>query len=194
MVTRKSVRWFIFGAITVLGLCCFGSFQLVFKRCIFWTCAPGRDFTVLDLGIPSGYFPEGSQVGQMGYLSELDVAVENGHMDVFWYQGKGAAHYTVWRFGTEWQARSFIGSLMEMDQEFGLTTCADVSDIDVKADEHSLTCGWDRFGGYRADLNAKYDEYVISLNVVIDDRMSLEQFQQIVVFIDNQMKEKLSSQ
>lgn len=80
-----------------------------------------------------------------------------------------------------------------MDQEYGLVTCLDLSDVVVNADEYSLKCGWSRFGGYRADLNAKYEEYVITLNVVIDDEMSLEKFQKIVIFIDNQMNQKLSS-
>lgn len=193
MAAKKSVRWIILGTITVLGLCCFGSYQLLFERCVFWTCAPDRNFSVLDLGIPSSYFPENAVVGEIHYPSELDGAIEHGYQHVFWQRGNGLANYLVWRFGTEWQARSFIESLNQMDQKYGLTTCSALRDVEVKADKYSLTCGWDKFGGYRADLNAKYDEYVISLNVVINDRMSLEQFQQIVVFIDKQMQQNLSS-
>jgi hypothetical protein len=193
MATKKSMGWIILGAITVLGVCSFGSFQLLFKRCLFWTCAPDRNFSVLDLGIPSGFFPEGSQVGQMDYPSELDGAVENGHMDVFWQQGKGAAHYTIWRFGTERQAITFFKRVARMEQEFGLTPCSDFTNLSLTTSEHLLTCGWHKFGGYRADLNARYDEYVVAFNATIDDEMSLEQFEQVVVFIDNQMKQNLSS-
>lgn len=129
----------------------------------------------------------------MGYPSELGGAIEKGHMDVFWQQGKGAVHYTVSRFGNEWQAQSFIKSLNQMDQEYVLASCPDLSGTVLSADEYILGCGWSKFGGYRANLTAKYEEYVIALNVVIDDEMSLEQFQKIVVFIDNQMKQNLSS-
>jgi len=193
MAAKKSVRWIILGTITVLGLCCFGSYQLLFERCAFWTCAPTRSFSVLDLGIPSEFFPKGSQVGEMDYPSELDGAIEIGHMDVFWQQGKGAAHHTIWRFGTERQAVTFFNRMAGMEQEFGLTSCSDFMNLSLGATEYLLTCGWHKFGGYRADLNARYDEYVIGLNVVIDDVMSLEQFQQVVVFIDKQMQQNLSS-
>jgi hypothetical protein len=193
MATKKSVGWILLGRIIVLGICSFGSFQLLVKRCLFWTCAPDRNFSVLDLGIPSSYFPENSVVGEIDYSSELDGATEHGHQQIFWRKGNGLANYLVWRFGTEWQAQSFIESLNQMDLKYGLTTCSELRDVEVRADEYSLTCGWDRFGGYRAELNAKYEEYVIALNVVIDGEMSLEQFQQVVVFIDNQMQQKLSS-
>lgn len=193
MAAKKSVGWIILGAIVLVAVCSFGSFQMLFKRCLFWTCVPDRNFSVLNLGIPSIYFPENAVVGEIDYSSELDGATEKGHQQIFWRRGNGLANYLIWRFGTEWQAQSFIESLNQMDQEYGLTTCSDLRDVEVKADEYSLTCGRDKFGGYRADLNAKYEEYVITLNVVIDDEMSLEQFQQLVVFIDNQMQLKLSS-
>lgn len=129
----------------------------------------------------------------MGYPSELDGAIEKGHMDVFWQQGKGAAHYTIWRFGTQWRATTFFNRVASMEQGFGLTACSDFMNLSLTTSEHSLTCGWHKFGGYRADLNARYDEYVIAFNATIDDEMSLEQFQQIVVFIDNQMQQNLFS-
>jgi len=191
MVTKKSWRWIMVGAITVICLCCLGFFQLLLKRCIFWTCAPNRDFSVLDLGIPSSFFPEGSQVGEMNYPSDWLGAIENGHMDVHWKQGMGAAHYTIWRFGTEGQAVSFLKRMNITDQEFGLTPCSGFKSLSLVANDHMITCGWHKFGGYRADLNARYEEYVIALNVILDEKMSMEQFQKIVIFIDNQMRQKL---
>ena len=60
------------------------------------------------------------------------------------------------------------------------------------ADQYILSCGWSDFGGYRAVLVAQYNEFVISLNSVIDEEMSFEDFKRIVTYIDEDFGERLN--
>jgi hypothetical protein len=52
--------------ITAIGLIvffiCLISYQLVVNNCLWWNCAPDRDFTVYDLNLPDELFPPNAQV------------------------------------------------------------------------------------------------------------------------------------
>ena len=179
-------RWI--GLLSVAGLffiCSIVGYQLFFRQCLFWACVPTRSFTVFDLGLPMDFFPEDTLDTSMFRPSESLGAIESGTMNIFWREGKGSAVYNVWRFSTEERASKFFKALSND------TSYPEQDELKVRsriADEYAAGCGLSQFGGYRCDVIARYKEFTISFNATIDHEISVEQFEQIVIYIDEQMR------
>lgn len=169
---------------------CFGFYQLIRFRCFLWTCVPSRNFTVFALELPSDFFPDGAIVNALHPSSESFGALETGSMTVYWESGQGLAVYNVLRFGSEGGASKFYRGLTTLGDPFperdGLTFESEF------ADEFALGCGDSEFGGYRCSLRARYKEFALSFNSIIDEEMTRERFEEIVRFIDAQMVEHLN--
>jgi hypothetical protein len=154
---------------------------------------PDRGFSVLELGIPEGYFPQGAIINKMHYTHESEGALESGNMTIYWQRGDGLTVYNVWRFASKWKADFLYDSLNRINDEYG--TCPDGLKYEsIFADQYVISCGWSKFGGYRAVLVAKYKEFVISVNSVIDEEMSFEDFKRIISYIDEDFGERLNPQ
>ena len=60
------------------------------------------------------------------------------------------------------------------------------------ADEFAGGCGRsENFNGYRCNFAARYQEYVVNFHSIIDQEMSIEAFNEVIIFIDEQMKQYL---
>lgn len=55
-------------------------------------------------------------------------------------------------------------------------------------------CGFQRYFGYRCEFTARYDEYYVLFNAIIDDKMTKAAFIQIVEFLDSMFVQKVSSE
>lgn len=189
--TRKALIALSVLATVTTFLVCLAGYQLIFRGCVLSTCAPSRTFSVLELGLPAHLFPDGAEVNKMTQPSELLGAVEAGNMTVYWNGGEGLAVYDVERFGTERKAlhvyQALTDDLLVFAEDDPLEFNSDL------ADNYRLVCGPSEFGGYRCWYISRYSEYVLSLNATIDNKLSFEQFAQIVQYIDEQMEIRLSS-
>ncbi len=145
--------------LSVIGLffiCSIIGYQLFFRQCLFWTCAPARSFTVFDLGLPTDFFPEDALDSSMFRPSESLGAVESGTMNIFWHEGKGSAVYNVWRFSTEERASKFFKAL---SNDASYPEQDELKFRSQIADEYAIGCGLSQFGGYRCDVVVRYKEF-----------------------------------
>ncbi len=188
---RKVLAGFAILITIAIFLSCSVGYQLFFRGCILWSCAPPRTFSVFDLSLPTHLFPNESVINAMTQPSELLGAAEAANMTVYWNEGSGLAVYDVQRFATEPRAVHVYQALTE-----DLLVFSEHDPIEFSsqlADNYSLVCGPSEFGGYRCWFISRYAEYVLSLNATIDEKMSFEQFEHIVLHIDEQMKNRLGS-
>ena len=179
--------------ILALAIICVAAYQLQFRRCLLWTCASVRSFSISDLTLPASYFPPGAFVGPMAIEppSESGGAVESGIITVYWDDGKGGAVYNVFRFGTKAQASRFYARYSRL---FPYSEHSRLSLASQIANEYQAGCGYSKFGGYRCHLDARYEEFVISLNVTIDVEMTFEQFEKVADYLDEKMWRLLSKE
>lgn len=174
---------------SLIGLCVL-FYGLLVKKCLPGECAPKRNFVVTDLSIPKSFFPSTATVGVFDSPSESFGAVESASMNVFWRQGEGGSVYIVRRFATIEQAQRFLNALRS-DEIFPASP--DISYRSSTADSYYVGCGYSQFGGERCELLARYDEFVVAFNVTIDKLMTIQKFEEITIFIDNQISKKLTA-
>lgn len=154
--------------------------------CLLWACAPPREFSILDLSIPSHLFPEDAIINALEPDSETFGAREAGNMTVYWSSGRGLAVYIVWQFSSSTKAERFHRQLRLLDEPHYHPT-PDVTFNSQSADDLALGCGYSEFGGYRCVQTACYEEFVISFNSIIDDKMTTEQFEEVINYVDTRM-------
>ncbi|MCA9900692.1 MAG: hypothetical protein H6654_13490 [Ardenticatenaceae bacterium] len=172
-----------------ISVCMFGILGLIARSCLFLNCVPERAFNVLDLGLPSGLFPSEATGGSFSRPSTSEGAFETGFLSYNWLDGHGRATYEVWRFRTPAEAsRAFTavsGEGIYLEEK-------DFFYRSVVADEFAVGCGrLENFPGYRCNLGARYQEYAINFQSIIDPEMSMEMFNEVVIFIDEQMEKHL---
>lgn len=167
--------------------------QMLFQGCAWWECPPSRLFKVLDLGLPADIFPTGATYNTIHPLSEGEGARETGSQVVYWNQGDGRGIYIIRRFSTINEAsQSFTheenfftdpstGAPWKTSPTFHFTS--------VIADEFYMGC---KMGSEpRCGMAARYKEYVVSFNAVIDSKMTEQKFENIVIFIDSLFSQHL---
>lgn len=187
MTNRKII---LVGALTgfaSLMICVWAGYQLLFNGCLPWQCASSRSVSVLELDLPADIFPPGATIGPLHHPSENTGAKESGIKSVFWKGGDGAAIYNVWRFLTNEQASRFYAALVSDVMELREIHPF----VSTYAGESITRCGYSEFGGYVCDYTGRYQEFVLTFNVTIDDQMSLDEFEEAVAVVDEQIGEFL---
>lgn len=175
----------------VLGV--YATYKLVFHRCLLWTCAPARSFLIADLALPYDLFPANAYGSAFGPHRDSLGALETAYMTVFWREGNTTytSIYNVYRFGSEFQATRFLQRSLQDN------TFIDKSNIQFQssiADEYSAGCGYSIFGGgYSCMFRGRYEEFVISFFMTPSKGMSFNEFEQAIIFIDEQMKQYLAT-
>ena len=181
----KIVTALIVGSLLICGSVSYG---LILRSCFFLNCVEERSFNAVDLGLVPALFPPDAIVNPMNRPSTSEGAFESGSMSVYWREGNGIAGYHTWRFRKEEEAsRAFLaesgGSLYDGKS-------ADFYHSSI-ADEFAVGCGI-RWGfGYRCNLAARYQEYVVKFQSVIDQEMTHEMFNEVIIFIDEQIEHYL---
>jgi hypothetical protein len=145
-------------------------------------------FSVLEMSLPAALFPNDADYHPMHRARDSLPAIDSGIQTIYWSQLRGLATYNVERLPT-----------------LGLATRAYHFYADLSADsfyEHKLPqsptahdfiagCGISEFSGFRCVYTARYREYVATLSVVIDEKMKIEDFEEIVQFIDREFQQRL---
>jgi hypothetical protein len=162
---------------------------MLFRGCLFWNCPPRRSFTVFNLDLPASIFPENSAKSPLHQPSELSGAQDAAISTIFWNNGQGSAAYNVSRFGTEEKASARFHrswNFAPYPLHGNLTYRSQV------ADDFAIGCGNSPFGGYACMVVSRYEEFVLSFHAYMDDEaMTIERFQEIVIFIDQQMADRM---
>ena len=168
--------------------------QYFLQDCLWWNCAPERDFHVLELELPSSIFPDGVQISPIEPSSEGSGEIERGSQSIFWNSGNGLASYDINRYPTVNKAiriYEFDQSHM-VDSETGnlWVQPAELTYSSSKADQFFVACGnWS--GIDRCGMLVRYQEYEIFFRAVMDNQMTYSDFEKIIVYIDEQISSRL---
>jgi hypothetical protein len=175
----------------VIGSSCYLGFQALMKGCILWSCAPPRHFTVFDPELPISLFPDDSIQNSLHPLSELSGAQEASISNTYWNEGKGLAVYNIDRFSTDHRARQRFNTLVQMSE---IPLKANIARPHSVSDEFMTGCGYSEFGGDACMIIARYDEFVLSFVAYIDREMTVERFQRIATYIDEEMTQLMEKE
>jgi hypothetical protein len=171
--------------------------QLLIKGCWWWECAPTRTFDALDLGLPSTLFPANAQYYPIAYdRNAPSDTIGNGVQTIYWRNGKGI--YLVFQYPTTESAHKNHVWTRDYFFENGNTQ--------IQWNEHVLTykssyaddfysaCGILVDKDYRCGVVAQYQEFSVFFNTTITEEMTYDDFERIMVFIDQQMVKYLDTE
>src|SRR6266540_646950 len=158
-ISRRSLV--IFGILLVVGILgsCLVANQLLFHRCLWWECAPKRDFTVFDLNLPPDLFPSEADIHDLDFLRGDNVSIESASTTNYWENG--VAIYIVRRFATDEQALRHY----DFDAQVKFTRRSNensnvVNYKSIEANNSSTQCGY-VLNDFRCIYIARYEEFTI---------------------------------
>lgn len=157
------------------------------KKCLIWDCPPKRDFTVLDMNIPTGYLPSGLDI-KLRRIRPIHGAIEEAQGGAEWENGH--AVYIVLKFGTENQAEDWFR--FESQQNFFYPNFPVSGETEgvlyhlmPNANNHQVQCGYDLRQVSRCVFYAQYKEfYIFFTGLVGDDQIPEEKFIALMDFVD----------
>lgn len=173
-------------ATIILGsafVCALVTYLLILESCLFLNCVEERSFNAVDLGLAPELFPPNAIVNPMTRPSTSEGAFESGSTAVYWANG-GLATYKVWRYRkVEEASRTFLA---ESRGTLYVESSSDFYHSSI-ADQFAVGCGFREHSGYRCNMAGRYQEYVVNFGSVIDQEMTHEMFNEVIIFIDEQM-------
>ncbi len=185
-------------AITFLMITCITMFQIFTRGCLWWDCAPARSFQVSALNLPAEFFPVNAMVNQLYPISEKEGAVEAMGATNYWNGTDGLSVYSILKYSTERQASERFEYYFEFffveNLPAPLEQLPQIRYHSEKADEYFVACGDVEFNSwitFRCGLVARYEEFFVFFNSVLDDDMAIQDFEEIIIYIDSKMEELL---
>lgn len=171
----RIIATIILGSAFVCGLV---TYLLILESCLFLNCVEERSFNALDLEIPSDLFPAEASVTGIHRPSESQGAFESASMSFYWQSGNSLAGYRVWRFRKEEEAtRAFLA---ESGGTLYVENSTDFYHSSI-ADQFAVGCGFRQYFGYRCNMAARYQEYAVNFHSVIDQEMTHEMFNEVII-------------
>lgn len=140
---------------------------------------------VKQLEIPVSFFPSDARYNNMRPLSDALPAIDGGIQAVYWSNGDGRAVLVIERFPIVSLARR-VQTHYEGSSSYPIYTNSEDKLYQSTIAVQSVTgCGISELGGgFQCVYRARYREYVVRLNVIIDGSMDIEQFNTIAEYID----------
>jgi hypothetical protein len=169
-------------------------YQLIVQNCVLWTCAPSRTFTIYDLILPVDIYPPNSIVNPMLSVSETSAA-EQGVLSIFWNENEQLykSIFIIRRFGNEDKAIEYFTVVRTRRSRDSYHPHPDIIYRSQIANEFEIGCGVSHLGGeYECNVDARYEEFVVSLNASITGQMSEKDFEELVISLDKQFEAYLS--
>lgn len=168
--------------------------QYFVQGCLWWDCAPDRDFHVLEMELPSSIFPDGAQISPIQPSSEGAGEIERGSQSIFWGSGNGFAVYAINRYPTTKKANQVYelvhGHMADTETENLWARPTELTSLSSTADQLFVACS-DWSGINQCGMLARYQEYEISFRAIMDDQMTYSDFEKIIVYIDEQISSHL---
>ena len=190
MKTRKII-WAI-GSLLLCALLTLGG-QYILNDCVWWECVPERDFHVLDWELPANLFPSDANLTPISPSSEGAGEKERGSQNIYWDKGNGLAIYKISRYSTRRaavQAYEFkMEQLIDDVSQLPWTRPSEIAFSSVTADDMVIGCGY--WSVWRCGMVARYQEYVIFFNTVIDEKMTYAEFEKVAFYLDEQISIRL---
>lgn len=183
-------------AVLLSVMLCTALLNYLFTGCLWWDCAPSRNFSVYDLSLPGSLFPEG--VGPLILRPDRGTinAPEEASGTLIW--DDGSAIYIVKRFFAFDQAADWY---MERSQQQNFTSpLIDLAPYESilnfrseYADQFSIDCGY-FIDQISSKYFAQYQEYFIYFNGYFgDEGLTPEDYLQIIQYIDDTLHEKIGN-
>jgi hypothetical protein len=197
----KSKRITITTSIFIIALCligCIVSVQLFIEGCLWWECAPNRSFDVLDLELPSNLFPVNAIYNTIHLGDDDDPETKRSSgQTIYWDNGNGLAIYIVDMYASnknssrnfERTKNSFFSD--RGDSKILWSKPDELTYISPWVDIFFVACGTLIGNDYRCGVVAQYQEFVLFFNATISERMTYQDFQKIIIYMDEQMSNYL---
>lgn len=192
----RNLRFIVF--VTIILVSCNACYQLAFRKCLWWNCAPERTFSLFELELPPELFPLEVVIDTLSPLSENSGALEAINATNYWNSRESLAIYNISKFGTEQQANRrfdlFLDKFFIDNSGFPLRQHPEITFQSDIAYEYYVACGDIEVNyqiAYRCRLAAQYEEIVIWFNSDIDEVMTIQNYQEIIIFIDQRMESLL---
>jgi hypothetical protein len=170
-----------------LTLGCLAIWQQVVWGCFWGTCTDNQPFLSQEVELPREFFPINTTYNKLHPDSEIEGARQRERQTIYWGDSNGAtAVITIARYAGEARAKSRFdlqlkiyadsqGNFWETPPEFTYQS--------QFADQFFVGCGI--LGGQRCAFAGRYNEYLITISMTIDKQMTLQDFEQIVIYLDN---------
>ena len=188
----------VLSTICVSGLC-LTSLVLAFKypNCSKYECAPERSFDLEDLNMAKELFPEDAEVNILHPMNGKEGAEEAVITANYWDGMGGLAIYQVYRYSTIEGAREKFNftkqSFFFHKREKPLVPMPELIFISSNTDEFYIGCGNVHLT-YRCGFVAQYQEHVLFFNAIIDKKMTIQDFGEVVEYLDFTMETLLEAE
>ena len=198
MTTAK--RNTIILSLSIVTLCligCIVSAQLSLNGCLWWDCAPNRSFDVLDLELPSSLFPSNAIYNQIYEDSDDNPeTLRSSGQTIYWDSGSGLAIYIVDIYATNGNSlrnfeRTKKSFFSDRNTKILWSKPEELTYVSPLADNFFMGCGKIIRNDYRCGVIAQYQEFVLFFNSTISEKLSYDDFQKIVIFMDEQISNYL---
>ena len=186
-LSKKQINVLIILALTFLS--CSLTYQLVIKGCIWWTCAPERNFEMTVLELPITYFAGGSDVRPLDDSIRGEIYGDEYSQWVGWKTGRAyfevVEYVSINKASKAFQRKKvlndFTSELDSLEKYEGV-----LSFYPSKADAYSIECGYE-LESRRCIYQARYEEYYIYFSSTINARMPPDRYLMIITNMDQQI-------
>jgi hypothetical protein len=158
--------------------------------CWLWNCLEDEKHSLASLDIPDDHFPALSKIGTFSDNSQ-SPSIEEASKTVYWNDGNGLAIYIVEKYSSESEAtQKFLGTKDSLFSRY--EDAVAVPFVSRIANSYEVQCGNQPNFGYRCGFVAQYGAYFVMFNSIIDNEMSTEEFDRIILFVDFAISQKLT--
>jgi hypothetical protein len=192
---NRSLIAIIVAVVLLCATCILFMGQYLSNGCFWWECAPERDFHVSDWEIPLSLFPKGSTTDHLNIptdnnFGEIEGIFQEIHLDLNYR----IAYYDIYRFPRVKNAiLQFEHNKKDMiDRDTGeiWKEPDNLHFSSTTADNSYVACGyWSQ--QYRCKMTAQYQEYIIFFNANINEQMTFEHFEKVIIYLDEQISKHL---
>ena len=171
------------------GLTCLLVWQWLAFGCLWWECVDSGIFESQDIQIPREYFPDEAAYSNLGADRNTYGAKQYQAQNIFWGEhNNSSAILHVYRYpGISRAKRGFVTESRILRELFDISSNQSdkLNYQSASANQLFVGCGeeltpW----GYKCAFVARYGEDLISLNMTIDEQMTLNDFVRIITYLD----------
>jgi len=192
-MNKKNIIWSMILILFSSACLCSLDTRRLILGCYWQDCVPVRNFHVLDWEIPANLFPNNAKVSRMMIPSEGMGEMERGSQNIFWNGGNGIAGYDIYRYPTlkkaTTQYKRIFKDMVDDETKAPWIRPSELTFSSSTADEIFVGCG--DWMGRRCGMLARYQEYVVFFNAVMDEKMRYTDFEKIIIYLDEQISSRL---
>jgi hypothetical protein len=155
-----------------------------------------QPFVSQEVQLPRDFFPADSAYNKLHPDSEIEGARQRERQAIYWGDTNGAtAVFTIARYAGVSRAKNRFDLQLKIYSDNRGQPWEKPSEFIYEsnsADQYFIGCGV--LGGPRCAFAGRYNEYLITLSMTIDQQMTLRDFEDIVLYLDTILVDKLIEQ